>query len=1049
MAAAVAAVQMASTMNDSDELTWVDLGPGVGASPLAHRRRSGSISSLFPSMRGEAEYLVEHGFVVDGFSAKWKNRSEWAPSTLVISNFRLCIIMNYRSMLFVPLKVIDRVEKRSADQCAIFCKDGRLFVVAFSMSERCDMFCDQLEKSATPFRLEGLFAFGFARAYPELRVPQDWRVYDAVAEYRRLGFLDSPCWRLSLVNADYTVASSYPAVVAVPSGVSDQQLQKAGQFRAKGRFPAAVWKKPGSNAVIARSSQPCLGVLGSRRCAEDELLLSEMAAISSIPCLDIWRGTASSDPYATRDDKGECAPAAKTAPSGMMVAGKDVSKTAHAAPKEKRESLSSAAAAAASDGRAKPRKLVYIVDARPFANALANQAKGGGYENLDYYGNCRISFMGVHNIHAVRDSYLRVSELCQSRSDDANWLSALESTKWLQLLSVLMMAATEVVNHVDANDCSVLVHCSDGWDRTAQLTSLAELMLDPYYRTIKGFQVLVEKEWMSFGHRFADRMGHAVPPADPMERSPVFVQWLDSVHQVFLQHPCAFQFNERLLLMLADLAYTCLYGTFLCNSERERKVADLAERTSSIWSVLRTGEPTGAGANFGLNTALAMGGAVNNTMSHATPASNGGTGACGMTSGSDEKMGPPSSTSSSSPVPPKRSSVPQLPTRRDFVNPLYRPTETSGVLRVNWRDRCLSVWHAHFFRFEGQQQQQHQQQQQPTTAHNPTTAEVSGRGSVPSSGGILGGFGTGGGGGGFLLREMGIRVTELERTARDARLELIHQRSLKRRHKELLSRAFSVWWEAADANREHRVAVRAACRPIVHDIIEASLAQCGALPRDGSLGAGRDSVGGRRLMYTGGASVAGVGTAARLGVNHFGRVGRASSTGALGIGMAPTPMSFGTPLGSVDESPPSPLQIAPTVLWVPDHAATACMKCHTKFWLAVRKHHCRSCGGVYCGTCSGYFAPIPDLGILETVRVCCDCYASLVSAQSADADQSPTKCTDDDWFDAAGATSSVAVSVVDAHTEGTSGRKTSTSSTGSAEGAKQQHNSHRPIAKRV
>jgi len=36
---------------------------------------------------------------------------------------------------------------------------------------------------------------------------------------------------------------------------------------------------------------------------------------------------------------------------------------------------------------------------------------------------------------------------------------------------------------------SVLVHCSDGWDRTAQTCSLAGIMLDPYYRTIEGFQV--------------------------------------------------------------------------------------------------------------------------------------------------------------------------------------------------------------------------------------------------------------------------------------------------------------------------------------------------------------------------------------------------------------------------------------------------------------------------------------------------------------------------------------------------------------------------------
>lgn len=36
---------------------------------------------------------------------------------------------------------------------------------------------------------------------------------------------------------------------------------------------------------------------------------------------------------------------------------------------------------------------------------------------------------------------------------------------------------------------SVLVHCSDGWDRTAQVCSVASVLLDPYYRTLKGLMV--------------------------------------------------------------------------------------------------------------------------------------------------------------------------------------------------------------------------------------------------------------------------------------------------------------------------------------------------------------------------------------------------------------------------------------------------------------------------------------------------------------------------------------------------------------------------------
>jgi hypothetical protein len=52
------------------------------------------------------------------------------------------------------------------------------------------------------------------------------------------------------------------------------------------------------------------------------------------------------------------------------------------------------------------------------------------------------------------------------------------------------------VSAITVEKCSVLVHCSDGWDRTAQISSIAQIILDPYYRTIIGFEALVEKEWV-------------------------------------------------------------------------------------------------------------------------------------------------------------------------------------------------------------------------------------------------------------------------------------------------------------------------------------------------------------------------------------------------------------------------------------------------------------------------------------------------------------------------------------------------------------------------
>jgi hypothetical protein len=143
-----------------------------------------------------------------------------------------------------------------------------------------------------------------------------------------------------------------------------------------------------------------------------------------------------------------------------------------------------------------------------------------------------------------------------------------------------------VITAIHRQSKPVLIHCSDGWDRTPQILALSKLLLDPYYRTIRGFRTLVEVDWLMFGHKFAQRNGHAVNHTDVNERCPVFLQWLDCVYQITRQFPWAFEFNENFLLKLCYHSYSCLFGTFLCDSTQERINEHTADRTISVWSLL-------------------------------------------------------------------------------------------------------------------------------------------------------------------------------------------------------------------------------------------------------------------------------------------------------------------------------------------------------------------------------------------------------------------------------------------------------------------------------
>lgn len=481
--------------------------------------------------------------------------------------------------------------------------------------------------------------------------------------------------RHGLVSDLYSQYSpTYPGLLAVPTSISDNVLNYAGRYRSRARIPVLTYLHPVNDCSISRSSQPLVGVRGNRS-VQDEKLVGAIFATPK-PGLDA--------PESFGSDASE---SVRSRASSGMHTPRDSAEV----PAQNLETLEDEAIAklgrnsTSQEPDADPGPRLYgaqqhnlIVDARPTVNAYAMQAVGMGSENMDHYHFATKAYLNIANIHVMRDSLNKVIETLHD--GDITPLppdrERLHKSSWLKHIANILDGAGLIARQVGIHHSHVLIHCSDGWDRTGQLSAISQLCLDPYYRTLEGFIVLVEKDFLAFGHMFRHRSGflgsekwfeienerlggrsngdqafssggnrstvggktlenallsakgffnkHAngdtkttLPSAEgemqpfdsptqssrsssPMskkatnssgkpvvtkvkETSPVFHQFLDAVYQLLYQYPKRFEFNERFLRRLLYQLYSCQYGTFLYDNEKQRVDAKVSERTRSVW----------------------------------------------------------------------------------------------------------------------------------------------------------------------------------------------------------------------------------------------------------------------------------------------------------------------------------------------------------------------------------------------------------------------------------------------------------------------------------
>jgi hypothetical protein len=394
-------------------------------------------------------------------------------------------------------------------------------------------------------------------------------------------------WRESAINHRYQLCSTYPAIVYVPAGIPDANLSRVAKSFADDRFPVLSYHDVRSGGALVLAGA-CLDVRGQG--AKDAFT----ALASNAPLRALASVDASAEPFLLSSSQGSGGMGRAAHAAGnllMSVLGINNAEDAGPVWVEKTPYPSASDAVgrsgrpvtSAGDNQAQGPRVDAGMRAAPHLVLITlgndSAAPGPAWHVLD-------AGAGPHalpsSLAAIQQAAGHLSPLCQG-INEGDFFSVLHASGWLQQVSALLYWSRAIAHMIAEEAALVTLALEAGCDLTAQISSLVKLIVNPYYRTLEGFQVLVQREWLAMGHPFATRagLGARAPGMSGGGAALVFVQFLDAVHQLLRQSPTAFEFNDEYLACLAHHSQSCRFGTFLLDNERER--SKVSVEMHSLW----------------------------------------------------------------------------------------------------------------------------------------------------------------------------------------------------------------------------------------------------------------------------------------------------------------------------------------------------------------------------------------------------------------------------------------------------------------------------------